>query len=56
MKRQRISQQQVADLLGITQASVSRRLSGAAPFDVAEIQQVADLLGVPAAAFLQDAA
>lgn len=57
MSRRKVTQQQVADLLGIHQMSVSRRLNGRTEFTASELIAIAHLLGVPAATFLpQDAA
>lgn len=52
MGRQGISQGQLADQLGCTQRSLSRRLTGDVPVDVAELEQLADALGVPLSQFL----
>lgn len=46
MARRNVRQGAVAKALGISQPSVSARLSGATPFDVDELRTVADLLGV----------
>ena len=57
LARRRIPQSAVAELLNISQASVSRRLSGEIPWDVNEIDAVAKLIGVPAGIFVnQDGA
>jgi len=48
LARQKVSQTQVAERLGLSQAAVSRRLSGALPFELDEIAAVADLLNVRA--------
>jgi predicted transcriptional regulator len=48
LARQKVSQSQVAEVLGVSQAAVSRRLSGALPFELDEIAAVADLLNVRA--------
>ncbi|MEU4391610.1 helix-turn-helix transcriptional regulator [Kribbella sp. NPDC023855] len=52
MARARINQTQLAEVLGITQSSVSKRLRGVIAFNVDELQQVAGLLGVHPAALL----
>jgi transcriptional regulator with XRE-family HTH domain len=52
MARQRMSQTRLAEALGVTQASVSRRLVGEVPFDIQELYKVAEFLGVPVAQFL----
>ena len=51
LARQRISGRQAARRLGWTQQSLSRRLTGDIPFDVAELAELAALLGVPVTAF-----
>ena len=56
MARKGIFQQHVADVLGVTRQSVSRRLTGEIPFDVGELERVADLLNVPLSRFLEVAA
>jgi transcriptional regulator with XRE-family HTH domain len=41
-----------AELLGVAQQTISRRLVGEVPFDVTELAQIAALLKVPATQFL----
>lgn len=50
LARQRKTQGDVAALLGLSQQSVSRRMSGVIPFDVEELHKIAVFLGVPVAA------
>lgn len=52
MARQRLTQFDLARALNLSQAAVSRRLSGLTPFDVNEVQAVGDLLGLPATVLL----
>lgn len=52
MARQRLSQTDLADRLGISQAKLSRALNGKVPLTIDFIQDVADALGVPFAALL----
>lgn len=52
MARQRMSQVKLAELLGVAQQTISRRLVGEVPFDVTELAQIAALLKVPATQFL----
>jgi transcriptional regulator with XRE-family HTH domain len=52
LARRRVRQTDLAECLGLSQAAVSRRLSGAVPFDVNELAAAAALLGVPAASLL----
>ena len=47
LARQRVSQFVVADRLGLSQAAVSRRLSGGTPFELDEVEAIASLLAVP---------
>lgn len=49
MARRRIPQSTLAEALNISQAAVSRRLSGKVAFDVNELEAVASVIGVPAA-------
>ena len=52
-----ISQDTLATSLGVSQAAVSRRLTGAVAFDVTELDALAQLFGVPASRLLgEDAA
>jgi len=53
LARARIPQTDVADALNMSQASVSRRLTGDTPLDVNELQVIADLVGVPMVEFLR---
>lgn len=52
MARNRVTQDQVAEVLGISQPQVSKRLLGEIAFDVVELEVVGQLLGVPASTFL----
>lgn len=54
--RKRIGQDALAEALGLSQASISRRMRGATPFELDEIPVVARVLGVPVTSLLQDAA
>jgi transcriptional regulator with XRE-family HTH domain len=54
MARRRISQTALAEALGMSQAAISRRLTGTIPFDVAELSAIATILGVPLSALLAD--
>lgn len=47
-----VSQTRLAEGLGMSQSSVSRRLTGEAPFDVNELGAIADILGVTVADLL----
>lgn len=46
MTRRRISQARLASALGLSQAAVNRRLSGAVDFTISELRAVADALEV----------
>jgi transcriptional regulator with XRE-family HTH domain len=50
------TQADLASHLGISQQSVSRRLTGGQPFNVVELQQVAEFLGVRVTDLIADAA
>lgn len=52
MARQGLTQQALANKLGCNQPYLSRRMTGAVPFDVAELVELAEALGVPLAQFL----
>lgn len=52
MARRRVPQIEVAQLLGLSQTAVSRRLNGGTDFSVRELIAVAGLLGVPASTLL----
>jgi transcriptional regulator with XRE-family HTH domain len=56
MARRKISQEAVAQTLGLSQASVSARLRGVTPFRVDELLRIADLLDVPLELLLVGAA
>jgi transcriptional regulator with XRE-family HTH domain len=56
MARKRVGQEEIAARLGLSQASVSRRIRGVTPFELDELETVADLLGLPVTAFIEDAA
>lgn len=49
-----LTQQRVADSLGILQSQLSRRLSGQVSFDLTELEQVAELCGVPTSQLTPD--
>lgn len=51
MARQRVSQQPIADALGMSRQALSRRLVGEIPFDVSELEQIANFLGVSVGRF-----
>ena len=52
MARQRLTQSRVAGVLGISQAAVSRRLTGSCTISAVELQQLSELLEVPVADLL----
>lgn len=56
MARQRITQESLADSLGVAQQTISRRLTGEVAFDLAELERIAGILGVPLSRFLASAA
>lgn len=50
--RQNVTQYDLADVLGMAQPSVSRRLAGKHPFDTDELDKLAAFFGVPVDRFL----
>jgi transcriptional regulator with XRE-family HTH domain len=52
LARNRRTQLELALVLGVSQATIARRLAGSIPFDVAEIETVARFLGVPVESLL----
>lgn len=47
MARHRISQQELADKLHLSQTAVSRRLNGRKAFDIAELHVISEVVNVP---------
>lgn len=47
LARRRVTQDQLAAAIGISQATMSRRLAGTQPFTVPELERVAAFLDVP---------
>lgn len=45
--RQKMTQTDLADRIGISRSTLSRLLSGAQPFDVDQLYRISDVLGVP---------
>lgn len=56
LAERKLSQLVAARHLGISQAAMSRRISGETPFDVVELGRLAALLEVSAARFLDEVA
>jgi len=54
LARRGLTQGDLAAALGLSQAAVSRRLTGEVPIDVEELTAVADWLGVPLSALLAE--
>lgn len=54
--RHRVSQTRIAASLDLSQAAVSRRMSGVTPWELDELPQVAQLLDLSLADLLMDAA
>lgn len=52
MARRRVTQDQVAALLGMSQPQISKRLLGEIPFDLGELRRIAEFLDVPVMTFL----
>jgi transcriptional regulator with XRE-family HTH domain len=56
MGRQRKSQDDLADVLGIARSVISLRLNGHRPFKLAEVELLADYFGVPITSLIRDRA
>jgi transcriptional regulator with XRE-family HTH domain len=54
MTRAGLKQADLAAVLGLSRAAVSRRLNGEIPFDVAELDLVAELLGTTSSALVEE--
>lgn len=52
MARRQLSQQALADLAGVTQSYLARRLVGRVPFDVADLERLAPHLGITVSSLL----
>lgn len=52
LARRRMKQGDVAEVLGLTQSAMSRRLVGEVEFTVTELRKLADALQVPASTLL----
>jgi len=52
MARRKVSQQQIAAALNLSQAAISKRLAGVVPWDVNELVTVATALEVPLSTLL----
>lgn len=50
------TQEDIAEVLGITRQGVSQRLLGRVEFRVSELQKIADYLGIPVSALLGEKA
>ena len=54
--RSRVSQSRIAATLDLSQAAVSRRMSGVTPFELDELPKVAEILDVPLSHLLKESA
>jgi predicted transcriptional regulator len=52
MARRKVPQREIADLLDLPQASVSKRLAGEVPWRITELAKIAAFLDVPLAVLL----
>lgn len=52
LARRRVTQTQLASVLGIPQPAVSRRLGGKVPFSIDELADLAAYLGMPVASLI----
>jgi transcriptional regulator with XRE-family HTH domain len=56
LARHGVSQTDIAEVLGVSQAAVSRRLSGRVEFTLDELRLIAERLGVPLSTFVPEIA
>jgi predicted transcriptional regulator len=56
MARRKVSQAQIAELLGLKQASVSKRINGDTPWRLDELSRIAGHLEVPLVSLLGETA
>ena len=52
LARQKVSQETLCTRIGMSQSTLSRRITGEYPFDTTELADIAQALGVPVARFL----
>lgn len=52
LARRQTQQAQIAELLGLSEAAVSRRVNGFVPFRADEVRKIADFLDVPLTSLL----
>jgi transcriptional regulator with XRE-family HTH domain len=55
MARRRMTQRELGEILDLPQSSISKRLQGQTPFNVAELEKVAAALNVPVSRFFRTA-
>lgn len=56
MARQRLTQRELAERLGLSQAQISERMCGTVPLRLPELEAIAGVLGVSPAKFLPEPA
>lgn len=56
MARQKVSQETLCLRIGMSQSTLSRRMTGEYPFDTTELATIAAALGVPVSRFLNEVA
>lgn len=54
MARKRVTQDDLAQAIGLSQPAIGRRMSGQVDWGLSELQVVADLLGMPLAALVAE--
>ena len=54
LARQRVSQEALCARIGMSQSTLSRRITGEHPFDTSELAEIAEVLGVPVSRFIPD--
>ena len=52
LARQKVSQEALCARIGMSQSTLSRRITGEYPFDTTELAKIAEALGVSVAQFL----
>lgn len=52
LARQRVSQETLCTRIGMSQSTLSRRITGDYPFDTNELAAIAAVLGVPVSKFI----
>lgn len=54
LARQKVSQETLCQRIGMSQSTLSRRITGDYPFDTTELAKIAEALGVTVTRFMPD--